>query len=98
MLIMTRHKLIDIKAEAEQRATERAEFVAHRDDCIAYRRTTEGRFDNIDVTLEAGRKARDDQHKQNVATLRWQLALTIGILLSIAGFIIHQAWPRIFHS
>ena len=28
-------------------AAERAEFVAHRDDCVAYRKITESRFDRI---------------------------------------------------
>lgn len=96
-MMMTRRKLEEIRVEAERRATERAEFVAHRDDCIAYRKTTERRFDKIDGTLEVAEEARNEQHKSNVARLRWQLGMSLTILLAIIGYIAEQAWGRIFH-
>lgn len=76
---------------------------AHQDECLLYRKATEEKLDairkcveNMTAAIGAAGSAREAQHKQNIGTLKWQLRFSVGILLSVLGFLGVELFTKVF--
>ena len=74
------------------------EQVAHAAECKQYRKGTRRELKEIKKVLKNAAAARDQQHLQNLSSLKWQRNLSITMILAIVGFLSTQIFLKTFES